>query len=189
MRAKPVTDAKPSNATNPDLDWSQVRETVMFLNVAIAQVENALRSGDESVTVLAESFTSMMGNIEEIAAAAENLPESNEATTIHNNYRAVSQKMHAAIIAFQFYDKLSQRLTHLAHSLDALVELVSTPDQLYNPYSWRGLQQRIKAKYTMETDKAMFEAILAGHTVAEALKISQEHEKTHADKNEDIELF
>ena len=69
--------AKPSNANNPDLDWSQVRETVMLLNVAIAQIENALRSGDESVTVLADSFTSMMGNIEEISAAAENLPESN----------------------------------------------------------------------------------------------------------------
>lgn len=187
MNTNPV--AKPSNANNPDLDWSQVRETVMLLNVAIAQIEGALRGGDESVTVLADSFTSMMGNIEEIAAAAENLPESKEATTIHNNYHAVSQKMHAAIIAFQFYDKLSQRLTHLTHSLDALVELVNKPDELYNPYSWRGLQQRIKAKYTLESDKAMFEAILAGHTVAEALKISHEHESSAARKNDDIELF
>jgi hypothetical protein len=180
---------KPSNAHNPDLDWSQVRETVMLLNVAIAQIENALRSGDESVAVLAESFTSMMGNIEEVAAAAENLPQSNEASTIQNNCSAVSQKMHAAIIAFQFYDKLAQRLTHLTHSLDALSELVKDPDDLYNPYSWRGLQQRIKAKYTLESDKAMFEAILAGHPVAEALRISQEHESHAAQKDDDIELF
>lgn len=181
--------AKPSNANNPDLDWSQVRETVMLLNVAIAQIEGALRSGDESVTVLAESFTSMMGNIEEITAAQENLPESNEATTIHNNCRAVSQKMHAAIIAFQFYDKLTQRLTHLTHSLDALVELINNPEQLYNPYSWRGLQQRIKAKYTLEADKAMFDAILAGHSVSEALAISHKHEADIRKENDDIVLF
>lgn len=180
--------SKPSSAINPDLDWSQVRETVMLLNVAIAQIENALRSGDESVTALADSFTSMVGNVEQIAAAAENLPVNSESATIHNNCKAVSEKMHAAIIAFQFYDKLTQRLTHLSHSLDALTGLVANPEKLYNPYEWRGLQQSIKSKYTVDSDRAMFDAILSGKSVKEALQMVT-HLEQQTSNEDDIELF
>lgn len=179
--------ARPSRAHNPDLDWSQVRETVQMLNVAIAQIETALRSGDESVTTLANSFTSMVSNTEIIAAAARNLPESPEASTILDNCKSVSGKMHAAIVAFQFYDKLSQRLTHLTNSLGDLNELVSQPDQLYSPGAWRGLQEKIKSKYTVEADKAMFEAILAGKSVQEAIQTSRQSDA--AAQDDDIELF
>lgn len=181
--------SKPSNAVRPDLDWSQVRETVLLLNVAIAQIENALRSGDESVTALADSFTSMVGNVEQIAAATENLPVNSESTTIQINCKAVSEKMHAAIMAFQFYDKLTQRLTHLCNSLDSLNSLVSSPEKLYNPYEWRGLQQSIKSKYTVDSDRAMFEAILSGKSIKETLQIVKQIEAQHASKKDDIELF
>ena len=186
MSVEPVI--QPSQADRPDLDWSQVRETVMMLNVAIGQIENALRSGDESVTSLADSFTSMVGNVEIIAAASESLPVNEESTLIQNNCKAVSEKMHAAIIAFQFYDKLTQRLTHLCKSLSSLSDVVQTPEQLYSPYAWRGLQERIKSKYTVESDKAMFEAILSGKSVEEALAISKQMEEKNASED-DIELF
>ena len=175
---------KPSLAHNPDLDWSQVRETVLMLNVAMAQISQAMRDGDDSVNTLADSFTSMTGNVEVIHAAADNLPPSAEQAVIQENCLAVSQQMQAAIIAFQFYDKLNQRLNHLTGSLAALAQLLSKPEQLYNPYAWRGLQEKIKSKYTVEADRAMFEAILHGASVEQAL---QAHDATET--GDDIELF
>jgi hypothetical protein len=179
---------KPSRAPNPDLDWSQVQETVLMLNAAVAQLENALRSGDESVNTLANSFTSMVGNVEVVHAAATQLPESNETNVINEHCQAVSEKMRAAIVAFQFYDKLTQRLTHLSNSLGDLAQLVADPVKLYNPYAWHGLQEKIKSKYTVESDRAMFDAILRGHSVNEALAQCEKTENK-LDNGDDVELF
>ena len=186
MHSNPVLNG--SRANNPDLDWSQVHETVLMLTLAVAQIEGALKSGDESVNTLADSFTSMVGEVETIAAAAKQLEENKEKSTISQSCQAVSEQMRATIVAFQFYDKLTQRLTHLSNSMEALANLVATPESLYNPYAWRGLQERIKSQYTVESDKAMFEAILNGKSVQAALQSSQQASEPHT-KSDDVELF
>ncbi len=175
-----------SSPDKPDLDWSQVRETVRMLNVAIAQIERTMLEGDESVNTLTNSFTDMVSNAQIIAAAAEKLPESEEKRVIIDNYQAIADRIQLAIVAFQFYDRLAQRLSHVTNSLAALSELVDTPERLYNPYEWLGLQQKIKSKYTIEADRAMFEAILNGSTVEEALALSRQQQQGTQD---DIELF
>jgi len=43
----------------PDLNWSQVRETVLTLELAAVQIEAAMKDSNSSVEVLAHSFTSM----------------------------------------------------------------------------------------------------------------------------------
>ena len=53
----------PSTSANPDLDWSQIRETVAMLNLAVAQIAGTLTEGDDSVRTLVDSFTSMAGSI------------------------------------------------------------------------------------------------------------------------------
>ncbi len=179
------TTTGPSQAQQPDLDWSQVRETVMMLNLAVAQIERTMHDGDDSVQTLTDSFTSMAGNAEVIHAAADKLAESAERATILSNCAAIEGKMGQAIVAFQFYDKLSQRLAHIAHSLNDLAGLVSTPGRLYNPYEWQGLQQKIRSKYTNEADRRMFDAILAGATIKEALSLGDRA----ANDEDDIELF
>ena len=45
--------------TRPISDWSQVRETVLMLELAAGQVEAAMRDSNYSVEVLTDTFTSM----------------------------------------------------------------------------------------------------------------------------------
>ena len=45
-----------SSASNPDLDWSQVRETVSLLRLAAAQVDFSMRDGEKSVNALTDSL-------------------------------------------------------------------------------------------------------------------------------------
>ncbi len=160
----------PSQPNKPDLDWSQVKETVLMLNLAVSRIERAMKDGDDSVTTLADLFTSIMGNVGSIGKAADKLPDNREKETITANFDRVSRKMNEAIVAFQFYDLLTQRLSHISQSLAALGELVSDPQRLYNPYEWFGLQDMIKSKYTMDIDRAMFDAVINGATVEEALQ-------------------
>jgi hypothetical protein len=183
----PESKNLPSTAHKPDLDWSQIRETVLMLNLAVAQIVHSLQDGDESITTLVDSFTTMVGNIEMARSAAAQLPASAEKETILANSAMASQHMQQAIVAFQFYDRLSQRLSHVAKSLSSLGNLVGDQARLYNPYEWRGLQEKIKSRYTLETERRMFEAILNGTSVEEAMRLVQEAESEL--QNNDVEFF
>lgn len=158
----------------PDLDWSQVRETVLMLELAAGQVDAAMRDSNSSVQTLTDTFTSMADTLSTIDLALGTLPDTigngMVKAEIQNNARQVAQKVHQAIIAFQFYDKLVQRLDHVCHSLSGLSGLVSDTGRLYNPAEWSALQELIRSKYTMAEERDMFDAVMAGATVEEALK-------------------
>ena len=162
-----------TRANAPDLDWSQVRETVLMLELAAGQVEAAMRDSNTSVDVLTDTFTSMAGMMRVVQESVAELPDTPELSSskaqLDSSIAQVSDKVHQAIIAFQFYDKLVQRLAHVCHSLGSLSDLVSDKAKLYNPHEWVGLQEKIRSKFTMAEERQMFEAVLNGATVDEAL--------------------
>lgn len=178
-----------SSAARPDLDWSQVRETILMLNLAIAQMEMAMHDSTGSVDVLTQSFTGMFGNMMGLVEAAQALPDSTVKQSIQALGANITVQMQGAIVAFQFYDRLSQRLGHVSRSLEALTGIVNDPARLYNPGAWHDLQQQIRSKYTMEDEKLMFDTVLATGDVRKALDefVARKHQE--AGGSDDIELF
>ena len=189
-----MSDASPTprgtTAHMPDLNWSQVRETVLMLELAAVQIEAAMSDSNTSVDVLTDSFTSMAGYMRMISDTVQSLPDTGEVGVAKQNLVGVSEHVssmvHQAIIAFQFYDKLVQRLAHVGVSLGSLSELVADTRRLFNPGEWVELQGRIKAKYTTREEIAMFEAVMAGMPVQDAVNKFMEDMKG---KSDDIELF
>lgn len=192
MNDTPKTTAG-SRAANPDLDWSQIRETVLMLGLAVAQIEASMRDSEESVDVLANSFTSMFGRVNTIAEAARNLPDTEASLPlkeyIQGHCGVVSGQMQQAIMSFQFYDRLTQQLSHVCHSIDALAELITDNSRLYSPYEWVGLQQRIQSKYTTPGERQMFQMIMGGASVQEAIANYQQKKQERRQPNDDVELF
>lgn len=179
----------PSTAARPDLDWSQVRETIMMLNLGVAQIEMALKDSNGSVDVLTNSFTDMYGNLMALVHTAHALPDSPLKGAIEEAGTKVSDQMQQVIVAFQFYDRLSQRLSHVCRSLDDLTGIVNDPGRLYNPFAWHALQQKIRSKYTMEDEKVMFDTLLKTGNVQAALDQFVSTKQTEAGNSSDIELF
>jgi len=179
-----------SSAQTPDLDWSQVRETVLMLELAVGQIDAAMKEGNSSVEVLTDSFTSMAGYMRTMGAALEQLPDSPATAQLKESLithaAEVAGRVQRSIVAFQFYDKLSQRLAHVSHSLEALSGLVTDQRKLYNPFEWVALQQKIRAKYSTREEVDMFEAVMRGVPVKEALESYKAEMK---DKGDDVELF
>ena len=172
-----------SRAQQPDLDWSQVRETVRMMNLAVAQIEMSMKEGDDSVDTLTDAFIAMAARVKVIETLAKD-KEDHESKQIVEQCESVSSEMQHAIIAFQFYDKLTQRLSHVSLSLAGLVDLVGDNTRLYNPIEWSLLQEKIKSKYTMPAEHEMFEKMMQGMSVEEVLEQSQ-----YTDIKGDIELF
>lgn len=178
-----------STAARPDLDWSQVRETILMLNLAVAQLEMAMRDSGGSVEVLTNAFTDMYGGLMGLVEATGHLPDSPGKQAVQELGAGVSGQMQHAIVAFQFYDRLSQRLTHVSHSLENLSAIVSDPGRLYNPFAWRELQQQIRSKYTIEDERFMFDTLLATGDVRQALDLYVERKQEEAGGGNDVELF
>lgn len=182
----------PSTASRPDLDWSQVRETILMLNLSMTQIEVALHDSSSSVGELTDSFTSISGALAAIREVAGHLPDTPEVvaakTEIEHLGAEVSGKVNQAIVAFQFYDRLSQRLSQVCRNLDDLGLLVSDPVRLYNPYAWVALQQKIRSKYVTEDDKHMFDTLMATRDVQQALAEFVKRKRAQQPEG-DIELF
>ncbi len=179
-----------SSASMPDLDWSQVRETVLMLELAVGQIDAAMKEGGSSVEVLTDSFTSMAGYMRMMGTALEQLPDSPATAQLKESLIGhageVAGRVQKSIIAFQFYDKLVQRLAHVGLSLGDLSDLVADPRRLFNPGEWVGLQDKIKTKYSTREEIAMFDAVMQGVPVQEAVDKFMAEMK---EKSDDIELF
>ncbi|MDP2904513.1 MAG: hypothetical protein Q8N96_15630 [Methylovulum sp.] len=178
----------PSNSKKPDLDWSQVRETVKLLSLAAAQVNDLLREGDISVNTLTESFTALaehMRVINSYLLALDSSPIRDKALI---SCSETSDQIQSSVIAFQFYDRMVQCLQHVTSNLIGLSGLLESPDGLYNPGEWLKLQNGIRSRYTMESEKMMFDAILQGKTINEALA-EKEAKQQEQKQMDNIELF
>lgn len=174
-----------STADRPDLNWSQVIETVKMLNLAVAQIEMSMKEGEDSVDTLTQVFTKTAERVEGIESLVAASEKNDASEVILGHCAEIAQQMQYAILAFQFYDKLTQRLSHVSDSLDKLGGLVADNSRLYNPNEWVGLQEIIRAKYTMPAEHDMFEKIMQGMSVQEII----EQTPAHKHNEDDIELF
>lgn len=194
-----------SGAAQGEPDWSQIGETLAMLALAIAQIDTSLNEGSQSVDQLTQSFTTMAANTQKILQLTSqptdkadthkhaNQPDSAAGSDISGLAHQVNDEIQQAVIAFQFYDRLTQRLEHVGDSLERMGHLMADAKERYQPDAWRALQEHIKGNYTMEAERIMFEHIMAGHSVSQALEIYRHHFEQRDDESfgtsDEIELF
>lgn len=157
-----------------------------MLILSAVQVEDMLNESDVSVNTLTESFTSIVEHMHAINDYLLQLESSEIREEALACCAETTDKIQASIIAFQFYDRMQQCLQHVTSNLKGLSELVQDQGRLYNPVEWSRFQREIRGRYTMESEKLMFDAIVQGKTVDEALAIKNAHMQQESDN---IELF
>lgn len=173
----------------PDLDWTQVRETSKLLNLSAGQVEDLVATSDVSVNTLTDSFTFIVEHMRNIYNHVQDFDDTPERDKVLQYCIETSDLIEKSIVAFQFYDRMQQCLQHVTANLKGLSSLVESPERLYNPFEWNKFQMEIRSRYTMESEKIMFDAILEGKSIEEALAIKAELEAQKSDDDDDIELF
>ena len=187
-----MTDPQISSELSAQDDgWTHVRETVRMLILTIAQIEIALRESDDSIGHLTDAFTSMVDRENHIAESIKRLEsggsDEHVCRSIKEDAIEVTEKMQSAIVAFQFYDKLTQRLAHVGTSMEALSDLLIDEQRIYEADEWQTLQQNIKSKYSMREEHELFNAVMTGGDIKEAIRHYNEIHKE--DSHDDIELF
>lgn len=171
-----------------EVEWSQVRETVTMLYLSAAQIESAMEEGSKSVHSLTDAFSTISAATAEISTALTTTDNAAAKDAVER----IDAQIQGSVVAFQFHDRISQRLHNVTQALHKLSDLLASDERVLDPDQWRMLQNDIKSGYTMESERLMFEHIMRGATVQEALAVYSHHfeETTPDDNSEDeIELF
>lgn len=191
--------------TPPETDSAQrpsrllhVSETVNMLYLAVCQIETTMTEANTSVDTLTQSFTHLAGHTRHVSGQIKEISKIEDLEVFKKDVTQTADEIQTnisrAIQAFQFYDRVCQRVDHVARSLEKVSRLLEDDRNLNNKESWLDIQNQIKSSYTMEAERIMFEFIMRGGSVREALEIYQHHfeqsEKRDNDNSHDeIELF
>lgn len=166
-------------------NWCFRSETARLLALNVAQIHTGLSEGDSSINTLTSSFQQLAAFCEKIEKHDENAISTENLKSIAHS---MSSQVNDAIVAFQFYDRLCQRLDHVQANLQYLSTLITDEGHINNSEGWQGLRDKIKASYTMETEHKMHDAVMKGATIEEALELFRKELESLKDED-DIELF
>jgi len=156
-----------------------LHELQTVLRLAIAQSQLALDESGAAVDELGSAFLAMAAEVDRLDSIAQG---SSPTTELKDAIAAYRQQALRGTIAFQFYDKFSQRMHHLMTTLAELDAMTGTGG-LQDPAQWQGLKDSIRQRYTMEQEHRLLDAIEAGASPAEAVAVSA------PSQGDDIELF
>lgn len=160
-----------------------------LIALAAAQIEAALIDSEAPVSALADHFTEIAGQLRGLLEAIERLPAVGAASEAHATATRVAGSLawhiDQSVLAFQFYDRMAQRLSHVSEGLAALA---GQPGALADPESCGALLARMQGRYSTAEERALSAAILAGMPREEALRAHRER-ATPGVAGGDIELF
>jgi len=191
--SSPDNVAAAGNQTAP-ANWSPQQQTARMLALCEAQMEAATQDSDVAVDTLISSFSDLMNLVRELNA--ESSRNHGDTQTIKfaseeemkQRYQQLMRQVNNAIMAFQFYDKLSQRLGHVRYSLSTLALFVCDRLNSQKPEHWEKLMTTLGRLYRTSEERAIFDSI------AGALAITPNNEKPKsisqaASPEGSIELF
>jgi hypothetical protein len=189
MQAQPI-ESQDAAASDK---WTPEQQIAPMLGLCEAQMESALSESDLAVESLIKAFTGLADTTRSVGELAEKLPPEIKEVAIdglNQQVDTISKQMAAAIVAFQFYDKLTQRLGHVRYSLTTLAMFVCDRAQTSQKEQWRRLFTTLKRLYRTEEERKIFQMMVEGASAEEARAYVQQTTQTlPPPATGDIELF
>jgi hypothetical protein len=146
-------------------DWTPEQQLAQMLGLCEAQMDSAIVESDQSVDVLVQAFTALAETTRAVGAVSASLSAmtpGKESQALQEQLALLSKQTAAAVVAFQFYDKLTQRLGHVRYSLSALALFVCNRAQMQQPEHWDRLNATLRRLYRTEAEREVFHSVMDG---------------------------
>ena len=163
--------------------------------LAAAQIRVSVSESGESVDELSTAFREIVSQDKLIRENISQLPDEPLIKDIKQQIEKLSDKIGAnvqnAVVAFQFYDRLCQRLDHTSECLRNLSEiedsqLKSSIEEVLK------LRENVYNHFTMKEERQLFDAVLSNNDFEQAISeytIARAQSLEEDDDDDDIELF
>jgi fructosamine-3-kinase len=193
MRTTAHPNELATNDTGPSEEWTPEQQIARMLELCEAQMESALSESDVAVDALIKAFTSVTESQRSLGDLLEKLPPRSsdaEDSELGRQLAHVHKQMAHAVVAFQFYDKLTQRLGHVRYSLSTLAMFVCDNNQTRQREQWERLFGTLRRLYRTQEERDIFQLMVEGASGAEARAQAEHHtEPRDPDSTGEIELF
>lgn len=173
--------ATPKNARD---SWCHLQETMTMLQLTSAQIGTSMLDGENSVSDLTATLQSIGKSVSKVETLIDTDP-----AQAKKELSSLKDHIQNGVVACQFHDRVTQRLDHVTASLGKIAELVTDPVHFSELSKWQELQKSVASSFTMESERLMFEQIMMGRSVAEALEIYRHQFSESGDDPDDVELF
>lgn len=166
-----------------------------MLALCEAQMDAATEDADAAVEMLAQAFTDLVGTARKLQTVTAQIAnagsDSKSLREVQERCSALSRQATAAVVAFQFYDKLSQRLGHVRYSLSTLALFLCDPPNSQKPEHWDKLLTTLGRLYRTAEERAVFDAVAGTLSLAvpESESESENLAKRADSSNGSVELF
>jgi hypothetical protein len=185
--APPARDSSSDDTLIAPIAWTPEQQIARMLLLCEAQMESALSESDVAMDELIKSFK---GLIEAGQALGTQHEAKGETADLAQQLDALRQQTAAAVVAFQFYDKLTQRLGHVRYSLSALAMFVCDREKAHERDQWRRLFSTLRRLYRTEDERELFKLMVEGASAEEAREHIQQSTVTlRAAATGEIEIF
>jgi hypothetical protein len=169
--------------------WTPEQQIARMLELCEAQMESALSESDVAVEALVKSFAGLIEAGQALGSLNDKTPQTG-ATDLAAQLDALKKQTAAAIVAFQFYDKLTQRLGHVRYSLSALAMFVCDRAKSGEREQWRRMFATLRRLYRTEEERELFRMMVEGASAEEAREHIQQSTLTlRAAPTGEIEIF
>lgn len=151
--------------------WTPEQQIAHMLDLCEAQMESALSESDVAVDALIKAFTGLADTAHSLDAIAKQLASdanNNTSGELLAQVSTIRDQMASAVVAFQFYDKLTQRLGHVRYSLSSLALFVCNRSQTSQREQWRRLFTTLRRLYRTDEERQLFQLMIEGQSANDA---------------------
>jgi hypothetical protein len=170
--------------------WTPEQQIARLLALCEAQMESALSESDVAVEALVKSFAGLIEAGQALGSLSEQTPPDAGTADLAQQLDALRKQTAAAVVAFQFYDKLTQRLGHVRYSLSALAMFVCDRTKSSEREQWKRMFSTLRRLYRTEEERELFKLMVEGASAEEAREHIQQSTLTlRAASTGEIEIF
>ncbi len=153
-----------------------------LLKLTAAQLRLSKYESAGPVETLSATFTELARITSELFAQSQH----NSQNPVNQFlFEQLTQMIQNAVVAFQFYDRLSQNMDHIIEHLESAQQLLEQGKSEHHEV-WQEVILDMKKSYTMENERKIYNAIMQGASVDQAMLVCK---TPKPDDSSDIEFF
>lgn len=172
-----MTDTDINDEFDPCLLSNDEQNIVNAIAMAMAQMDMSIHESGQSVELAMDAFTETNRCLTEVRGALSQGSKEGVERASSDVDRATEQ-LQKAIYALQFFDRLTQRVSHIKENLSSVSSLIQEPTKVH-PYLWCQLQEKMKTVYSQDQEKKLYQALSEKNKGKATQDVISSHESTH----------
>ncbi|MBV1911462.1 MAG: hypothetical protein KUG78_19370 [Kangiellaceae bacterium] len=160
---------------------------VTLLQLAAAQLALSLKETEQPFDDLSKLFIEIVEGYNRVEGLIGS-KDASDITELQIIHKSTQDKVRNAIVDFQFYDRMTQRLQHIMSNIQDAIEALEIKAR-GNEAEWNEIFERIEKSYTMREEKELFDSIKNGEGFEAAVKSLIEKTFNKEEAVSTVELF